>query len=186
MHQVALLPLVVMLVLLRTSVFSVRQWLLGSALAISWVMDSLNFLTLDAGLMEMITQYGKPLQVAMVLGVIVRDKQTLAFLYSGLAIATFASIVQAGLAREIIVPLLGGFVIALYAWRTERGCCRAGLLTYFGVGAVAWTLWSLAASEPSRIAVATWYGYQATRLTGILLITAALVMHARQPRLELV
>ena len=186
MHQVALLPVLTMLVLLKTSRFGPRQWLLANALAVSWIMDSINFAFLDRGAVALILEYGTPLQLALVLGVVVKDRTTLAYLLAGLIVAVLASMAQGFEAREIVVPVLGGFVVALYAWRSEKGFTRSGLVVYFGLGALAWIVWSLDANNPARTSLATWYLYQSTRLIGTLLVTAAFVMHARKPRLELV
>ncbi len=186
MHQVALLPLAVMLVLMRTTSFGAQRWTLAAALAVSWMMDSVNFAFVSDDLNSIIAQYGKPIQIALILGVVVNDRRTLITLLAGLVVAVFASAAQGAMAREIVVPVLGGFVISLYAWRLEKDYMRSGLLVHFGLGAIAWIAWSVAATEPTRAALVTWFTFQGTRLIGILLITAALIQIARKPRIALV
>lgn len=188
MHQIALLPFMVMLVLrllLRTP-FGWRLWILAAAFVVSWSMDSTDVALASGGYAEFITRYGNPLQIALVLTVLVKKYAMLSVLLAGLVVVSAASALQGIPTRELVVPTLGGFVVSLYAWRSEKGLIRSGLLVKFGLGAVAWVAWSLAASEPTRTAFVTWFAFQGTRLAGILLITAALVLHARKPRLELV
>lgn len=186
MHQVALLPLGVMLATWRTTPFRLRQWILAAALMVSWVMDSTDFLMMSEGFAQIIMRYGMPVQVALALGAVVRDRRTLGYLLAGLLVLASTSALQGIPTRELMVPVVGGFVVSLCAWRSQLGLTRMGVLVYFGLGALAWIAWSLAASAPTTTALVAWSGYQLTRLTGISLITAALIAHARKPMLELV
>ena len=185
MHQVVLVPLVVLLVSLRAG-HGVRAWLLAGALSVSWIMDSVNIAFLSNGLFVLIAQYGKPITIALALGAVVEEPKVLARLSLGLMALVAASAIQGMNTVEIVVPVLGGLAITLFAWKSQAGLYRVGTSVYFGAGAIAWVAWSLAASEPTRMAFVTWFAYQGTRLAGILLITAAMVQKARQPRLELV
>lgn len=186
MHQVALVPMVVMLVTWRTTPFHLRQWILAAALMVSWVMDSTDFLLMSEGSAQIIMRYGMPVQVALALGAVVRDRRTLGYLLAGLVVVASTSALQGIPTRELMVPVVGGFVVALYAWDKRDETLERGVLVYFGVGALAWAAWSVAATAPTTTALVAWSGYQLTRLVGILLITAALVLYARKPRLELI
>lgn len=187
MHQVALVPMVVMLALLGTARFNRVQWLVSCALALSWLMDSTNFIAMRVGepIADTVTQYGAPLQVGLVLIALVPGKVFGKFL-AGLAVLTAVSALQGFNGREAVVPVVGGFVITLYAWDRRDKTLEQGVIVYFGIGAVTWLAWAVAASAPTTTALVTWSGYQLTRLAGISLITAALIAHARKPRLELV
>lgn len=182
MHQLALLPLGVMLVTVSVRRFTMRQWTLGAVFAVSWLMDStwIMLSTAGQGPAFVITQYGMAVQIAAVLALFVR-RETLYPLLAGLALLVAAVALQGVVQpREFVVPLIGGFVVSLYAWRIEASLTRSALVVYFGVGGFAWTWWALAVTQTS------WYGYQMTRLVGLALVTAALVAHTRRPRMELV
>lgn len=186
MHQVALLPLFVVLLSMKPMVYGWRRWLLAGSFFVSWSMDSIDVALAENGFAAFITRYGNPLQIGLVIASVVREYAIMVILLVGLIVLAAASALQGIPTREIVVPVVGGFVISLYAWREEKGCIRSGLLVHYGLGAIAWIAWSLAASEPTRMAFVTWFAYQGTRLAGILLITAAMVQRARQPRIELV
>lgn len=184
MHQVALLPLAVMLVSLRWRVFGWRRWVLAGSFYISWSMDSTDVATgADAAF---ITRYGNPLQIGIVLVAIVKERAALAVLLAGLIVLATASSLQGVTTREIVVPCVGGFAIGVYTWGSEKDGIRSGLLVHYGLGAFAWLAWSFFASETTWMAFTSWFSYQGTRLAGILLITAAMVQRARQPRIGLV
>lgn len=185
MHQIALVPIFVLLFSFWRG-HGARAWLLGFAFVVSWMMDSTNVFFISDGLLAVITQYGKPIMIALALAAVVKDVSLLPLLYFALVLAVAASAIQGVNTLEVVVPLLGGFAITMFARKSQTGPRRVGAIVYFGLGAIAWAGWSVFASEPTRMARITWYAFQGTRLAGILLITSAMVIHARKPRLELV
>lgn len=181
MHQIGLLPLGLMVLLLRSRSFGTVHWLVASALALSWIADSATSYFMQRGYepMAVMMQLLMPVQILMVLVAVVKPPTTVFVLGLGLVLMTVVSALQGREIYELVIPVVGGTVVAWYAWRAQLGLLSRGLMVYFGVGALAWMLLALAATALPTLALWGWYGYQLSRLTGLLMI-GWVVVSARQ------
>lgn len=184
-HQAAVVPVIAMLALVWTRSFTRSQWMIAFAFAVSWVADSVHDVLLHNGYQQAVevNQVFVPIQLGLMFLAVAQRPRTLLL---GLAVATIASAMQPSDGYELVVPVIGGLAVSLYAWHSEPSLCRMALLVYFGAGSIAWAVFAFTATEASTTVLVSWYAYQVMRLVGLSLMTASVVFRPARPHLRLV
>lgn len=180
MHQISLLPLVVLLVTYqRNRMVISSHWLIAAALSVSWPADSIESLLIRQGADSelFIPHLFYIPQLGLMLFALVSKRLPPWFLLAGLTLLTFTTMLGGD---YLTVPVVGGLVVVWYAAQANLGVVGVGIMVYFGLGALFWAVYML--NFPNSLP--SWYLYQYARLAGITLITFGMVRY--RPELKVV
>jgi len=181
MHQVSLLPLVVILVMYqRNRMVTSVHWLIAAALSVSWFADSILSLIIRQGArFELFIPHLFTIpQLGLMLLALVSKITPMWFLFMGLILLTVTTLIGGD---YLTIQIAGGLVVVWYAVRANLGVIGIGIFIYFGLGSLFWAVYMLDFPDGLR---PWWFLYQYSRLAGIILITLGMVRY--KPRLKVV
>ena len=180
MHQISLLPLVILLVVYqRNKMVTSTHWLIATALSVSWFADSIGSLLIRQGVDNalLVPHLFYIPQLGLMLFALVRKVMALWFLSIGLFFLTLTTWLGGD---YLTVPVVGGLIIAWYVAQVNLDVLGAGITIYFGLSALFWAMYML--NFPDSLSF--WYPYQYARLAGIILVTFGMVSY--KPELKVV
>lgn len=181
MHQVSLLPLVVVLVTYqRNKMVTNSHWLIAAALSVSWLPDSIESLLIRQGAeSELFVPHLFYIpQLGLMMFALVPKRIPPGFLLIGLILLTFTTLLGGD---YLTIPVVGGLVVVWYAAQANLGIMNIGIFIYFGLGSLFWAVYMLNFPDSLR---PWWFLYQYSRLAGIILITFGMVRY--KPQLKVV
>ncbi len=181
MHQVSLLPLVVVLIMYqRNKLVTSTHWLIAAALSASWFADSILSLMIRQGAtFELFIPHLFTIpQLGLMLVALVPKVTPLSVLFMGLILLTLTTLLGGD---YLTVQIIGGLIVVWYAAQANLGIIGIGIFIYFGLGSICWAAYMINFPDSLR---PWWFLYQYSRLAGIILIAFGMVRY--KPQLKVV
>lgn len=183
MHQAGMLPLLVLAFRAHLREHGSARWVVAWALSLSWFADSAVELLKGFGVESYptVVQLLVPVQCGILIALLADRINVKVLLCGALVLLSMLSAIQGFENLEGVSFITGHLVVAWYAQQGKLPRQEAtALAVYFGGGAVMWVgvlaLWDWR--------LAAWYGYQGTRLAGLLMLSWAMSRH-ETPKLRL-
>lgn len=181
-----IIPLLVILAISLTGrKRNATLWLVALALFISVLADGVSYTMIQRSLNPWIVSYIYPIfQFGLLAFALIPGRAFRRLFIFGIVVASILSIFQGPLeSPEVVVRVTGALLLTIIVWRRkDLGYLRFGIVIYLGIGSLFRMMFPLFMAKPDLFLI-SWYGYQASRFTGILYVVTAIF---KKPQLKAV